>query len=886
MASGSESVGAIYELLYNPSYTPRRSPNCHIEKLTVDGEPTLVLAKQAEADYYDVDPTTGAIWDLLDGKKTVSEIFEEAKKFDGTLTEKGTKDVIVSLAEEGMIESTEQEIQKKRVELPSPFELDIELVRDSSKSLAGLFRVTRKLFRREALPIAVGITVLGLGLALPTFIRIFSNPSVFNLAGSAVLGFFFYQELVLLPVFAVHELAHATMCDYYGGKPKAIGTGLYYLAAFFFCDTSDSWRLPKRARIMISLAGPLSTLVISAFMVFASYFVSPGLLQNILQIGAFFGFYGTLINFSPVIETDGYYILADVLGIPNLRDEAFSLFKRVLLRLIGRSVPGPRGSRKRRRTIAIYSIFTFAWLAFFVYSTSWVMLIYGKAAYLAAAGLGSTIIRSVPFDAGSFAVNVGTLGYFGLYLVGFVVMGVVASKKIRMRGVKLETIHDKRVSAFLPVPSPMQRPQGSGLVSSGKNLARKFSRSSSVTLEPPMCVAAMKLGKVNQSLDAMRGEMLDVEQSFRSLHSRFLAGYLGDFKSSPKFKAMGENLLDLAAQFPRAQRKGAELSAERFIKTQSESLGYLLQSAFGTVWTLELSPDDYKRIRRDMLPGLVAEDLGGADLPGEVEEFKRSVVLGPDALAQLSSEIEVESKEVYRKPEVYQTTTFLEPMKSRLIFMGRTDKVQGSVVWLGGLYLYQAWISYIGERLEESALGLKSLRLASTASLTKTQASKVSEGELRTLESELGRMSALAETVEQILPKIESTYESAKNFHEELRSMVAGEEFDVGLYKPILRSNERHLEGFEGKIEGFQSEFRKVSKRMAADADVVKEENSRRRSEASLAKASTMSRLIEGFRRAVGSSAPRSSTFDAEIKLMFATTRLVYGVTVGSDVIL
>lgn len=887
MASGSERVSAVYEILYDPNYTPRSSPDCHVENITIDGKPSLLLIKQAAADYYDVDPTTSAIWNLLDGRRTVQEIFQEAKKFDDSLTEKQVKDVLISLAEEGTLESTEQEVQSRRIEVPSPFEVDIHILKDSSKSLAGLFRVTRKLIRREELPIAIAVALLGFVLFYPNFLRIFANPSIFSFAGSTALGFLFYQIFVLLPVYAVHELAHAAVCDYYGGKPRGIGTGLYYLAPFFYCDVSDAWRLSRRARIMISLAGPLSTVVIASIMVLLSSLVPPGFLRNVLQISAFFGYYGTLINFSPVIETDGYYILAEVLNISNLRDEAFSFVKRTFLRALRRPVPVLHQSERRRRIIGIYSIITFAWLAFFGYATLWVLYVYGTASYAAVLGLGAAALGVVAFNLTAVAVNFGTLVYFGLYLSGFVVMGVVAFKNIRMKGVKLETIHDKRVSAFLPLPSFMQSSKSSNLVAEGRKVARKYCRSYSVTLEPPLCVAALKLGKVDQSLDAMRGEMQDVERAFRSFHRDFLSKNPVSMEASPAKKAMADYLVRLAGQFDRRERSQALSAASEFLRSQDNTVATLLESAFGTVWTLEVSPGDYKRIKREIFPGLVAEDLGLTEFSRELQDFKKHTVLGPEAIAQLSSEVEEESKEVYRNPEVYQTTAFIEPMKSRLIFVGRTDKVAGSVVWLGGLFLYQAWTRYVGGLLDDAALGLKSISLAPSVSPTKTQVRGMTNDELVLLGGDIERMEALAKTVEEAIPKIESTLESAKNFHETLTSLVQDETFDIGLYKPILNVNGKHLEGVEDKIKKFKDEFGKAYKKLTASAVEIREERDRRTAARTAEKQSrvrTVGQRVASLKW-VSAGQTHTPTFDAQVRLHFAASRLVYGVVLSSDVI-
>jgi len=887
LVTGSRDVSAIYELLYNPNYTPRSSPKAHVESLTLDGKPSFVLMKESEGEYYEVDSITHAIWRLLDGRRTMHEIFNEVKSLDATLTEKDVRDVVVSLAEEGTIESTEPEVRKKRIEIISAFQLNVQLVRNTSKTLAGFFRLTRKLIKKPELPISIGITTLGFVLFYGSFLRIFANPSTLDVAGSALLGFFFYQMIVLLPVYAVHELAHAAMCDYYGGRPGEIGTGLYYLAPFFYCDTSDAWRLSRRARIMISVAGPLSTVVISAFLVFWSYLTPPGYLKDVLQIGAFFGFYGTLTNFSPVIETDGYYILADVLNIPNLRDEAFAYVKRSFLTIVRRPVASVRQSVRHRRIVFLYALITIAWLAFFGYTTLWLMGIYGVDAYLALTSLLLSLVGLKAFDLTTVTVNVATLAYFGLIVAGFGVMGAVAYRNVRMKGVKLETIHDKRVSVLLPLPSEIQRPEASALVKRAQRLARGFSRSSSVTLQPPLCVAELKLGRVDQSLEAMWDEMRRVEESFRSLHRSFLTSYFSRKGSTPKGKEVARDLISLAEQFPRLERRRGTSTVSQFVKSQDDRINYLLQAAFGTVWILELSPDDYKRMSRGMFSSLIAEDLSVTDLASEVEDFKKHTVLGSDAIARLSTEVEAESREVRKRPELYQTTAFLEPVKSRLAFVGRTDKVEGSVVWLGGLYLYQAWTSFIGEGLDEAALGLRSIRLAQPAPLTKTQAAKLRDTELETLIESLNRTEALSRIVVEAIGKVESTFESAKNFHDSLGSLVTDESFDIGLFKPILTVNGEHLEGVGDRISMFRDEFARISKGLAASRAEVVEEYSRRASKPYPSNRNPLGKFLGRLSSTWSGRTRRGRTqvYDSEIKLIFAITRLVYGVIIASDVI-
>ena len=885
MAIISKNVGPIYEVTYNPSYVPRRSSDAHIEELTIEGKPSFVLMKESDHEYFQVDDVTNNIWKLLDGNRTVREVIEAAKKADDTLTDKDIKDVIISLAEEGTIESTELEVEKKRVEIESAFQINVNVVKNSSESLAGFFKVTRKLIKKWELWVVVPFSALGFILFAGTFIHIDTTPAILSLAGSTILGYFFYQMLILFPVYAIHELSHGAVTDYYGAKPHEIGTGLYYLAPFFYCDTSDAWKLPPRARIMISAAGPLSTVFICSAFVIASFFIPPGFGRDILEAGAFLGFYGFLFNMSPIIETDGYYILTDILKMPNLRDETFSFIKKSFLGLIGRPVSKVRQSVRTKRIYSLYAVIMVGWLAFFAYSTANVFTIYGRNAYSSVANLVLTALRMQTFDATTVGISVATLAYFSLLVIGFLVMGSVFYGRLHIGKTRLETIHDKRVSVFMPVPSFIPRGESSKLVRKARSLSRSFARSSSVTLEPPFCVAAIKLGKVDESLDATRASMSKVEQSFRSMHTDFLSRR-GTFQSALEGKkVVSDGLVELSKQLSGEERERFVSGTADFVRRREQALRTLLLSAFGTVWTLELSPDDFRRIRKQIFPALVAEDLGGVDLPADLEAFKKRVVFGPDALAKLSSEIEDESSEVYKNPEVYQAAAFVEPIASKLVFAGRTDKIEGSVVWIGGLFLYQAWIGFINEALREGALGLQSVR-ALPAAVTKLQAPKLASDELNFLKMDFERMNSLRNLVEESLTKVSSTYESAVNFHETLENLIEDEGFDVGLYNPILRANQDRLEGVKEQIDRFQREWARTFDKFSKTEATVTEEIVKRASKVTVAQKSpglNFNSIMTWFRP---SRIVRSSPFEGEVRLMYSSNRLVYDVIAASDMVL
>jgi hypothetical protein len=272
------------------------------------------------------------------------------------------------------------------------------------------------------------------------------------------------------------------------------------------------------------------------------------------------------------------------------------------------------------------------------------------------------------------------------------------------------------------------------------------------------------------------------------------------------------------------------------------------------------------------------------DFDAELEHFKRHTVLGLDVLSRLSTELGKESSLVTRNPEQFQATALIEPIKSRLVFIGRTEGVERSIVWVGGLFLYQAWTGYISEVFYESAIGLKSLNQAPYSSFGKLQIAKMSLEELRILLGDLKKLEELRGIVIEALGRIRSSYQSASNFHESLKILLEDQSFDIGLYKPIILTDEEHLKLVKDKIGMFEEEFEEALDSLLKTESIVNEQLLKKSSD-SKEPVSTLARLETIFK--IGQQQQRySEAYYGEIKRWFAIVRLVYPVVLESAVVI
>ena len=142
-----------------------------------------------------------------------------------------------------------------------------------------------------------------------------------------------WLAVVLAVTKILHELGHALVCRHFGGECHEMGVLLLVFTPCLYCNVSDAWMFPaKWPRIAISAAGIAVEVVLASVCLFLWYFSEPGLVNSIVFDVVLVCSIGTVIfNGNPLLRYDGYYILSDVLDLPNLAEQSNSLLKRTLL---------------------------------------------------------------------------------------------------------------------------------------------------------------------------------------------------------------------------------------------------------------------------------------------------------------------------------------------------------------------------------------------------------------------------------------------------------------------------------------------------------------------------------------------------------------------------
>ncbi|MFI5758064.1 daptide biosynthesis intramembrane metalloprotease [Streptomyces sp. NPDC051569] len=134
---------------------------------------------------------------------------------------------------------------------------------------------------------------------------------------------------------SIHELGHAATLIHYGGRPSRIGVMLFYLMPAFFCDVSDSWRLPHRnQRVRVALAGPAVQTFLAGAAALAVLVTEPSGFRDGLLFFAVGGYVTGALNLLPFVKLDGYLALMTRIDVPYLRDRATGDARRAVARLL------------------------------------------------------------------------------------------------------------------------------------------------------------------------------------------------------------------------------------------------------------------------------------------------------------------------------------------------------------------------------------------------------------------------------------------------------------------------------------------------------------------------------------------------------------------------
>ena len=313
---------------------PQLLAHARLHRHRYRGELWYLLQDPASGRVHRFTPAARLVLAAMDGRRTVNDLWQIAQRRLGE--DAPTQDEIIQLLGQlhgsdllhtnvppdalELFERGERvAAQKRRRSWANPMALRIPLV-DPGRFLDRFVPLWRLLWGSAG-------ALLWLAVVLPALVLLPAHwPELTNNLSDQVLQ---TQNLLLLAlvfpiVKALHELGHATATRAGGGEVHDMGLMLLVLMPVPYVDASAATVLRSRwRRALVGAAGMLVELFLAALAFYLWLAVEPGLVRALCFNTMIVAGVSTLIfNGNPLLRYDAYYILADLIELPNLAQQS------------------------------------------------------------------------------------------------------------------------------------------------------------------------------------------------------------------------------------------------------------------------------------------------------------------------------------------------------------------------------------------------------------------------------------------------------------------------------------------------------------------------------------------------------------------------------------
>lgn len=354
---------------------PQLRPRTTLARREMRGSVWHLAQDPQSGQFYRLSPAAYLIVCLLDGRRTVREAWELAGRRHGA--ERPSQDETIHLlaqlhradlllgdlppdVAEVARRGARQERHATLSRLRNPLAMRFALF-DPDAFLTRALPLVRPLLSPAGFVGWLALVLIGAALALAHWNELTSDvwDRVFTLHAAAL-------ALLTYPlVKAAHELGHAFVCKQFGGAVHEMGVMLLVLFPVPYVDATKSTAFPRAwQRALVGATGIMVELALASLAMLVWLETGPGLARaaafNVMLIG---GVSTLIFNGNPLLRFDGYYVLCDLIGLPNLSQKSgqyvLYLIRARLLCEVG--LANPAETTSEARWYFGYAIASTAW---------------------------------------------------------------------------------------------------------------------------------------------------------------------------------------------------------------------------------------------------------------------------------------------------------------------------------------------------------------------------------------------------------------------------------------------------------------------------------------------------------------------------------------------
>ena len=363
----------LAELLDPNRYRPKLADYVEIREFPLKwGNDYVMVANTRDLLHYRLDPSDIPLIRKMDGTRTVKEIVLEEFGSSGDLDPDSITELVRTLYEGNFLEQRYRNVDEVVTKALDPVTERRRRARTFAKTLSVEWedanRVVQWLYdhglKYAFLKPVVAFEAIVALVGMVAFVRT-TQSGDFTIGGASLAGSFVVLWLLdYLSVFT-HELGHALVLVRNGRRIKSAGFMIYFGSPAFFVDGSDGLMMDRGQQIASSFAGPFADMILASASSLIVWWFPDWFLSPTLYTAAALGYYLIIINLVPLLELDGYYILADVIQVPDLRQRSLAFFRDDLFRKIVHR----EHFSKREVGLGLYATLGVAFTIFVLYSS-------------------------------------------------------------------------------------------------------------------------------------------------------------------------------------------------------------------------------------------------------------------------------------------------------------------------------------------------------------------------------------------------------------------------------------------------------------------------------------------------------------------------------------
>lgn len=313
------------------------------------------------------------VWDcLLDISPDLAPTQDEVIALLVQLNQRGLLQCEQTPDVEQLFRSDLRERRQSRLQALNPLSFRVALF-DPSAILKRFDRLTPYLFSAKALLVWLALVAAALLATAANWPSLKAHASDWLPTTQGIV----LSWLAFPVIKAIHELAHGLAVRRWGGEVHQAGISLLMLTPVPFVDASTASTFRKtRRRFVVSAAGIMAEMLLAALAILLWTQTQPGLVRDLALVVATIGGISTLLfNGNPLLRFDGYYMLTDVIHLPNLYSRSGNYWRYLFLRhgLRLKHIPPPETAPGEKAWLIGYAPLSWAYrVALSIVIVSWI----------------------------------------------------------------------------------------------------------------------------------------------------------------------------------------------------------------------------------------------------------------------------------------------------------------------------------------------------------------------------------------------------------------------------------------------------------------------------------------------------------------------------------